>query len=275
KGVHNPFYASELIQVADRNLDQFFRVIGQSSPGLPSQSPIKGGYCAQLCHAKAGVRLPKEISWKGEKLPHARHAFDLGLGCTTCHSAEKHKEIRVTRKDCMACHHSPENTQCSRCHQNPTALYRAQNLPVDAPEAQASVKAGKVECVNCHDLSKKQTLENIASACTQCHDQAYADLLKGLKEEMREAQKKTRDILDRISKKMIDARKGDREIDQAALLLEKGKKAYEFVAKAKGIHNVELAGVILEQVQKDARKAEELLASQNQTGKRGTRVKGR
>jgi hypothetical protein len=261
KGVHNPFYASELIQVADRNLDQFFRVIGQSSPGLPSQSLIKGGYCAQLCHAKAGVKLPKEISWKGEKLPHARHAFDFGLGCTSCHSAEKHKEVRVSSKDCMACHHSPDNTQCSRCHQNPTALYSAQNLPVDVPKAKASVKAGKVECVNCHDLSRKQTLENISSACTQCHDQAYADLLKGLREEVREAQKKTKDLLDQTSRKLTAARKLNRDIGQAGILFERGRKAYEFVAKAKGAHNVDLAGMILEQAQRDARKAEELLTS--------------
>ena len=275
KGVHNPFYASELIQVADRNVARLFRLMGQTPPALPAQSLIKGGYCAKLCHGKAGVKLPKETSLEGTKLPHTRHAFDFGLGCTTCHSAEKHKEIRVTRKDCMACHHSPENTQCSRCHQQPAALFTAQKLPVEVKDPKASAKAGKIECVNCHDLSQAQTLENISSACTRCHDQVYVDLLKAWKADTLEAQKKTRDILDRISKKMIGARKGDREIDQAALLLERGKKAYEFVAKAKGIHNVELAGVILEQVQKDARNAEELLASQNQTGKRGTRVKGR
>jgi len=274
KGVHNPFYASELIQVADRNLDQFFRVIGQSSPGLPSQSPIKGGYCAQLCHAKAGVRVPKEISWKGEKLPHARHAFDFGLGCTSCHSAEKHKEVRVSSKDCMACHHSPDNTQCSRCHQNPTALYSAQNLPVDVPKAKASVKAGKVECVNCHDLSRKQTLENISSACTQCHDQAYADLLKGLREEVREAQKKTKDLLDQTSRKLTAAGKLNRDIGQAGILFEQGRKAYEFVAKAKGAHNVDLAGMILEQAQRDARKAEELLTSPGESVGKKSGFKG-
>lgn len=261
KGVHNPFYAAELIQVADRNLDHFFRLVGQSAPALPAQSPIKGGYCAQLCHDKAGVKLPRETSWEGAQVPHTRHAFDFGLGCTSCHSAEKHKEVRVTKEGCMACHHNPENTQCSRCHQKQSALYTAQNLPLKLPEAKASVKAGKVECVGCHDLSKKQTFENISSACTQCHDKAYVDLLKGWKEETLEAQKKTKDLLEKTSKKLRDALKAKRSVGQAASLLEQGKKAYEFVAKAKGVHNAELAGIILEQAQLDVQKAEELLVS--------------
>jgi len=161
----------------------------------------------------------------------------------------------------MACHHNPDNTQCSRCHQKPMALYTAQNLPVAVPEAKPSVKAGKIECVQCHDLSKKQTLDNLSSACTQCHDPAYADLIKGLRAETLEAQKKTKDLLARVDNKLIAAKKTKRKIGEVEGLLVRGKKAYEFVVQAKGIHNVDLAGVILEQAQKDARKAEELLAS--------------
>lgn len=267
KGVHNPFYASELLQVADRNLDRLFRLIGRSSPILPAQSPLKGGYCAQLCHAKAGVKLPKETTFQGIKLSHTRHAFDFGIGCTSCHSAEKHKEVGISKKDCMACHHNPENTQCSRCHQKQSALYTAKGLPLEVAEAKPSVKAGKVECISCHDHSKKQTLENISLTCTQCHDKAYVDMLKGWKEEILEAQKKTKDLLGRVDKKLMDARRGKREIGQADRLLEQGKKAYNFVLQAKGVHNPDLAGVLLEKAQKDAQKADEILTSSGQ--KRG------
>ncbi len=166
----------------------------------------------------------------------------------------------------MSCHHNAENTQCSRCHQKQTALFTAQNLPVRVPEAKASVKAGKVECVGCHDLSKKQTLENISSACIQCHDKAYVDLLKGWKEETLEAEKKTKDQIEKTHKKLMDALKAKRSVGEASGLLDQGKKAYEFVAKAKGVHNAELAGLILEQAQKDVQKAEELLSSQGGKG---------
>ena len=266
KGVHNPFYAAELIQVADRNLDRFFRLVDQSGPTLPEKSPIKGGYCAQLCHTKAGVKLPREASLEGTRLPHARHAFDFGLGCTSCHSAEKHKEVKITKEGCMACHHNPENTQCTRCHQKQTALYTAQRLPLTVPEAKPSVKAGKVECVNCHDLSKKQTIENISSACTQCHDKAYVDLLQGWKDEISEAQKKTKDLLEKTNKKLIASLRAKRSAGEAAALVEQARKSYEFVSQAKGVHNPELAGIILEQAQKDIRKAEELLAPQGEKG---------
>lgn len=260
RGVHNPFYASELIQVADRNIDRLFRLAGQQPPSLPEKSPIKGGYCAQLCHAKAGVKLPENTSVEGKSLPHTRHAFEFGLGCTSCHSAERHKEVKVTRQDCMACHHRADNTQCSRCHKQQAALFSAQNLPVAVKDGKPSVKAGKVECVNCHDLSRKQNLENLSSACTQCHDKAYVDMLKGWQEEMRAALKKTNEALDAAGKKLAEAKKGKRENREATLSLERAKKAYDFVARAKGVHNPDLAGAMLEQAEKDARKAAELLS---------------
>jgi len=259
KGVHNPFYASELIQVADRNLDRLFRLLEKTPPDLPAQSPIRGGYCAKLCHGKAGVKFPPKTSLKGAEVPHALHAYDFGMGCTTCHSAEKHKEIKITKKDCMACHHSPENTRCSRCHQEQTGLFMAKNLPVEIPGAKPSVKAGKVECTNCHDLAKKQTFENITTACVQCHDAAYVDLLKGLRADILEIQKKTKDLLDQADKKLRNARKQNREIVQPAALLERAKKTYDFVTLGKAAHNFDLASLLLEQGQKDARKAMELL----------------
>jgi hypothetical protein len=261
KGVHNPFYAAELIQVADRKLDRLFRMVGQPAPALPDKSPIKGGYCAQLCHDKAKVKLPLVTSFQGVKLPHTRHAFDFGLGCTTCHSAEKHKAISITKEGCMACHHSKENTQCVRCHQEQSALFTAENLPVKLPEAKPSVKAGLVECVNCHDLSQKQTTENIAVACTGCHDKTYVNILKGWKQETLESQKKTRDLLESAGRKLNDALQAKREVGEAARLLDQGKKAYEFVVRANGVHNTDLALAILEQVRRDAQKAGDLLAS--------------
>jgi len=251
KGVHNPFYAAELIQVADRDINQLFRLLKQSPPALPPESPIRGGYCARLCHAKAQVQLPTIVFLTGDKFPHARHAFEFNLGCTSCHSAEKHKEIKITKKDCMACHHHPDNNQCSRCHQKQFAFYMAQKLPLEFPTAKANRKAGKVECVQCHDLSKSQNLENISLACGQCHDQSYIDLLKVLRGEIQESQKKIADLIPKVEKRLNFAPRSDPQFKEMTKLFEQTKKAYEFVLKAKGIHNAELAQEILEKIQKD------------------------
>jgi hypothetical protein len=57
-----------------------------------------------------------------------------------------------------------------------------------------------------------------------------------------------------------DARKEKREVGEAAELLDQGRKTYEFVVRANGVHNPDLALAILNQVQKDAQKVEDLLA---------------
>jgi hypothetical protein len=61
--------------------------------------------------------------------------------------------------------------------------------------------------------------------------------------------------------KLNDARKEKQDISQAAKLLDQGQKAYEFVVRANGVHNTDLALAILNQVQRDAQKAEEMLLS--------------
>ena len=83
---------------------------------------------------------------------------------------------------------------------------------------------------------------------------------------MLEALKKTRDSLNRVDKKLMEARKKDRDVREAAREMERAEKAYDFILKAKGVHNVDLAGAILEQAQKDGQKAEERLAFSRKNG---------
>jgi hypothetical protein len=91
-------------------------------------------------------------------------------------------------------------------------------------------------------------------------------MLKAWRQETLDALKKTRDSLDKVDKKLTEARKEKREVREAALELEQAEKAYDFILKAKGVHNVGLAGAILEQAQKDAQKAQERLAFPQKNG---------
>lgn len=142
----------------------------------------------------------------------------------------------------------------------------AQKLPLELPEAKPSVKAEKVDCTGCHDLSKRQSLENLEEGCTQCHDKAYKELAKGLRDEILEAQKKTKGLIDQTSQVLLQAKRAKRETGQAPRLLEQSRKSYDFVVKARGIHNLDLANQILEQSQKDVQRAEEILRVPRSTG---------
>jgi hypothetical protein len=66
---------------------------------------------------------------------------------------------------------------------------------------------------------------------------------------------------------MMAAIKEKAEVREAALELERAKKAYDFIVKAKGVHNADLAGAILRQAQEQAQKAEEILAGPRKSGR--------
>lgn len=104
-GIHNPFYAAALIVVSNDKLDRMFEELGEKAPELPEASPIRGQYCAQLCHKKAGVEMSSQVTVDGKSLSHRKHAFDLKMGCTRCHSSEEHKALSIKREDCLNCHH--------------------------------------------------------------------------------------------------------------------------------------------------------------------------
>ena len=50
KGVHNPFYASELIQVVDRDLDRLFHLLEKTSPDLPAPPRLPPFFHKAKCH---------------------------------------------------------------------------------------------------------------------------------------------------------------------------------------------------------------------------------
>jgi len=63
RGIHNPFYASELLVVANNFIDNALKEIGARPPELPGDSPVRGTYCALLCHKRAGVETPENVKF--------------------------------------------------------------------------------------------------------------------------------------------------------------------------------------------------------------------
>jgi hypothetical protein len=91
-------------------------------------------------------------------------------------------------------------------------------------------------------------------------------MLQGWREETLEALKKTKSALDKANKMLAGSKRDKKEVREVALNLERAKKAYDFVNQARGVHNPDLAGAILEQAEKDIQKATELYGPPEKRG---------
>ncbi|HLE81220.1 MAG TPA: hypothetical protein VJA25_07995, partial [Dehalococcoidia bacterium] len=120
--------------------------------------------------------------------------------------------------------------------------------------------AGKVECVGCHDLTKKHSVAAQAEKCTECHDKGYKDMVAMWQGQVGDAQKAARAALGRAETSVAEAKKARRDVAAAADLVAKARKDFDVVVKAKGLHNPDLAEAILTGSKQAAEHALRLLA---------------
>jgi len=175
KGVHNVFYAADLLKLSNGWLDEALPLLGK--PPIKSDDRlVRGGYCAVLCHEQAGVKLPATVTFGKQKIPHARHVAEFGAVCTACHSAEVHKTVTATAATCTSCHHGPANERCESCHRAQSAFYRGE-VKSDLGKIEPNVMVNAVTCTGCHDMTKKHSRQAVADTCVSCHDAAYTSFL--------------------------------------------------------------------------------------------------
>lgn len=261
KGVHNPFYAADLLQKANASANQVMRLVGKSPITLPQENLVRGGYCATLCHSQAGVIFKPEVQFeKTTRVPHQNHFNQYGAVCTDCHSPEKHKAVTITREGCQSCHHSASNDKCTTCHTAQAGLYGATLETVQSVKKEPNVMAGKVDCIGCHDFTRKHSVAAVAEKCTECHDKGYRDLVTVWQGQVGEALRAARTTLEKGAAALAGAKKGRPEVAAAGEFLAKARKDYEVVVKAKGIHNPDLAEAIFVESKKSAERALGLLA---------------
>jgi len=252
KGVHNVFYAADLLQRVNAAANRIMTLSGKSPMTLPRENLVRGGYCATLCHSQAGVVFKPEVQFeKRTRVPHQKHFNEYGAVCTDCHSQDRHKAVTITAEGCRGCHHSAANTRCTACHAAQAALF-AGTVETALPVKKApNVMAGQVDCVGCHDLTKKHSVAGQAEKCAECHDKGYKDLLAMWQGQVGAAQKAARAALERAESALAAGKKGRREVTAAGELLARARKDFDFVVKAKGLHNPDLAEAILTEVQKE------------------------
>ena len=105
KGEHNIYLASIALRKTDEALSRVAESAKISADDLSSLPLLNGSFCATMCHAKAGVRVPAPtVRHKGKTMPHLEHTQMLG-GCVACHIIGPHKAV-IFKGDgvCQGCH---------------------------------------------------------------------------------------------------------------------------------------------------------------------------
>jgi hypothetical protein len=253
KGIHNVFYAADLLKLSNGWLDDALALLGRP-PVKGDDTLVRGGYCGVLCHEQAGVKQLETVTYRKQTVPHVRHVTEFGATCTACHSAEVHKAVTATPSTCSTCHHNPKNEGCESCHRAQSAFYRGQEK-TGLVTLEPNVMVNAVGCTGCHDWSKKHSRQAVGEKCAGCHDPAYSSFVTewtaGLDKEATAA----RDALKRAQAALARARRAGRQTPEADALVKQSREALALVQKARGVHNPPAAEALLELARKKAQDA--------------------
>ena len=244
KGVHNVFYAADLLKLSNTWLDEALGLLGRP-PAKSDDTLVRGGYCAVLCHQVAGVKQPETVTFGKQKIPHVRHVTEFGAICTACHSAEVHKAVTATAATCTSCHHSAQNERCESCHRAQSAFYRGEGTGAPV-KVEPNVMAAAVGCTGCHDWSVKHSRHAVSEKCVGCHDKAYTSFLDEWTKGLDKATAETVQALKRAEAGLARDRRRGRKVPEAEALVKEARAALALVQKARGVHNPPAAEALLE-----------------------------
>jgi hypothetical protein len=253
KGVHNVFYSADLLKLSNGWLDEAITLLGKT-PIQGDDALVRGGYCGVLCHEQAGVKLRDTVVFGKQKILHGRHVTEYGALCTACHSAETHKAVTATPASCSACHHSPQNDRCERCHQAQTAFYRGA-VKTEVVEVEPNRMADAVPCSGCHDFAHRHSRQAVGQKCLACHETPYLALMTEWTVGSDKDMSRVSASLRRAEAALARARRAGRQTDDMVALVREARSAHDLVRRARGAHNPLLANALLESALRKAEQA--------------------
>ena len=107
RGEHNIYLASSALREEARLLADIGTKLGATLPDVSEEPLISGSYCAILCHARVGVKVPPDtVKVFGKTMPHGQHAGMMG--CVKCHDISGHKKVPLKQ--------NVRKTVCKECH---------------------------------------------------------------------------------------------------------------------------------------------------------------
>jgi hypothetical protein len=257
KGVHNVFYAADLLKLANGWLDEATALLGKS-PVKGDDQLVRGGYCAALCHEAARVKLLDTVTYRKLKVPHARHVAEFGATCTSCHSAETHKALTATPTTCSTCHHHPQNERCEGCHRAQAAFYRGETK-TELGKVEPNVMSAAVSCTGCHDWSRAHSRAAVGDKCTGCHEPPYTAFLTEWTAGFARDLRATAAAVNGAEAAVARARRAGRAVAEAEASLKSAREALALVAAARPAHNPPAADALLGAARRKAQEAQALV----------------
>ncbi|MBI4628756.1 MAG: cytochrome c3 family protein [Candidatus Rokubacteria bacterium] len=253
KGVHNVFYAADLLKLANGWADETMTLLGKP-PAKSDDTLVRGGYCAVLCHEQANVKQSFTVEFGKLRVPHVRHVTEFGATCTSCHSPEIHKKVTATAATCSSCHHGPQSERCESCHRAQSAFYRGKTQTPLA-KVEPNLMADAVGCTGCHDWSSKPSRAAIREKCLGCHDAPYLALLTEWTAGFGADLKKAAEAVRRAEAAIARARRDGHKTPEADALLKRAREALALVRKGGAAHNPLAADALLSATQDTAAQA--------------------
>jgi hypothetical protein len=253
KGVHNVFYAADLLKVANGWLDEASAALGKP-PIRTDDRLVRGGYCAVLCHEAAGVKAKDTVTFASRTLPHVRHVAEFGATCTSCHSAETHKQVTATAATCSSCHHSPQNDRCESCHARQAAFYRG-DAKTALAKVDANIMAAAVPCTGCHDFGARAWRAALPDKCIACHEPTYTAILPEWTGGFVTDVKATAAAIAKAETVLARARRAGRKVPEAEAALKEAREALALVRIGRPAHNPLAADALLTAARRRAQEA--------------------
>ncbi len=263
-GEHNLVYTKLILLQVQDDLNAMLDTL---SPGRKKEEMLAfreddlRGNCTKSCHAN--LRKTTIVEFAGMKMTHNDHVYKHNMECTYCHdNSLTHGAVKLTRENCLGCHHSQENVECITCHaQQERMLAGTGGFGIEETPSLME----DVACEDCHtDLHGGNNRKATLAACADCHEEGYEEMVADWQSETEPVVDEIRSSLDDLRPLIVSARSRGIPADsiraaQKQINIARARLEQVVNDKSRGAHNVEFAGLLLDAARTDLSTARRLV----------------
>lgn len=232
----------DIIQAAgDVKLEAYYENNILKTVQVMGAGVVKPENC-RLCHDEADY----EKLAGDAVLMHKKHITPKEAKCMDCHRPINHAKgdvLHPADTGCNICHETP--------HENQKILTSGSKHGAGKEKTPDLMFAVRTNCFGCHTDRKinekgASILAATGRSCDECHEEGYADILEGWKEEIGEAINEVEAVEKLALKELTKANLPKDKKVQAMKIYNSGHKDLSIVKHGKGVHNMEYSATLLE-----------------------------